>query len=270
MSLPSPRFFVSCALSKWIRYERTMRDAGPLAIELALRGNDLDELPPAALRRFRAYLDETGLPCLVHAPFVDLNPGSADRAVREAALARHGAAMDLSAELGAAHVVFHTGYRPDPASGRERSFWSWAAETFAALAARAPRGELPFILLENTRETTPDPLVKLRDAVGSRAGFCLDPGHANVVSELPLGDWVDAFAPHLVELHLHDNHGQRDEHLPCGEGTVDWTALSTRPRPPSCWSFTAEHASPEHVEATRRWLATHETWLDAPTDEVNG
>jgi sugar phosphate isomerase/epimerase len=28
-------------------------------------------------------------------------------------------------------------------------------------------------------------------------------------------------------MHIHDNHGKRDEHLPIGQGTIDWKELMT-------------------------------------------
>ena len=31
--------------------------------------------------------------------------------------------------------------------------------------------------------------------------------------------------PRLLHTHLHDNHGTHDEHLPPGEGRIDWRAL---------------------------------------------
>lgn len=260
MKGPPPRFFVSCALSKWLRFEKFMGESGPFAIELALRGNDLDELPQRPLKHFRRYLEDTGLPCLVHAPFIDLNPGSNDRAVREAAVVRHRATIDLARELGARHVVFHTGYRPGASESRERSFWSWAAESFRVLASHCPEGELPFLLVENTQEREPGPLVSLRRSVGPRAGFCLDPGHANVVSHRPLSEWFEAFGEELMEIHLHDNHGHRDEHLACGTGTVPWGELFPPSPSTPCWSFTAEHIGGEEVMATRKWLLERKGW----------
>lgn len=51
-------------------------------------------------------------------------------------------------------------------------------------------------------------------------GFCYDSGHAR------LGyDRLAAYAPlfgRLVVLHLHDNDGVADLHLPVGDGVVDW------------------------------------------------
>jgi sugar phosphate isomerase/epimerase len=36
---------------------------------------------------------------------------------------------------------------------------------------------------------------------------------------------VEDFLPHLHRahhIHIHDNHGQSDEHLPLGAGTINW------------------------------------------------
>ncbi len=30
----------------------------------------------------------------------------------------------------------------------------------------------------------------------------------------------------IVHMHVHDNHGQRDEHLPMGRGTIDFSVLA--------------------------------------------
>jgi sugar phosphate isomerase/epimerase len=29
----------------------------------------------------------------------------------------------------------------------------------------------------------------------------------------------------VIHAHVHDNHGERDEHLPVGNGTVPWTRV---------------------------------------------
>ncbi len=55
-------------------------------------------------------------------------------------------------------------------------------------------------------------------------GFCYDSGHAR------LGyDRLAAYAPlfeRLVVLHLHDNDGVADLHLPVGDGVVDWAHVA--------------------------------------------
>jgi sugar phosphate isomerase/epimerase len=42
---------------------------------------------------------------------------------------------------------------------------------------------------------------------------------------VPLEDWVGVLGPRLLEIHLHDNHGDADEHLPLGQGSIDFPGL---------------------------------------------
>jgi sugar phosphate isomerase/epimerase len=65
-------------------------------------------------------------------------------------------------------------------------------------------------------------VLQLCDALpAGTAGICVDTGHAN------LGDLGPARAlrlagKRLITTHLHDNLGKVDDHLPPGEGRIDW------------------------------------------------
>ena len=50
--------------------------------------------------------------------------------------------------------------------------------------------------------------------------FCYDSGHQNCNE--PEIDLLSLFGDKLEALHLHDNDGQRDQHLPPFKGTIDW------------------------------------------------
>lgn len=53
-----------------------------------------------------------------------------------------------------------------------------------------------------------------------QVGMCLDTGHAHVSGCLM--EMTDVMAPHIRYVHLHDNHGDRDEHRAPGLGSIDW------------------------------------------------
>jgi sugar phosphate isomerase/epimerase len=55
-------------------------------------------------------------------------------------------------------------------------------------------------------------------------GVCLDLGHAHISSGV--SDAVTALGKRIVSVHVHDNHGIKDEHLWPGEGTIDWPAAA--------------------------------------------
>lgn len=49
----------------------------------------------------------------------------------------------------------------------------------------------------------------------------LDIGHANV-SKDKIEKWIEKFHKIIVHIHLHDNHGKKDEHLSMGKGNIKW------------------------------------------------
>lgn len=52
--------------------------------------------------------------------------------------------------------------------------------------------------------------------------ICLDTGHVSVFPSLRVGEAVRALGDQICVLHIHDNRGQRDEHLPPYAGVIDW------------------------------------------------
>ncbi len=50
--------------------------------------------------------------------------------------------------------------------------------------------------------------------------ICFDTGHRNFLT--PRLDVLKDYGQYVSVLHIHDNHGERDEHVVCGEGTIDW------------------------------------------------
>jgi len=70
---------------------------------------------------------------------------------------------------------------------------------------------------------------KIRKAVKSkRLGLLLDLGHMNIavkqglIDRQNLFDYINALPLPVVELHIHDNNGEEDSHLPLGRGNMDY------------------------------------------------
>lgn len=65
--------------------------------------------------------------------------------------------------------------------------------------------------------------------------FCFDIGHAHIEGGVEPG--LELLRDRVVSVHVHDNHGDKDEHLPPGEGTIDWDgafrALAGGPETPA-------------------------------------
>jgi len=60
---------------------------------------------------------------------------------------------------------------------------------------------------------------------GNEALVCLDTGHINAFSRLPVKRWWEVLGERVIALHLHDNDGLSDDHLPPGNGIFDFPAL---------------------------------------------
>ena len=55
---------------------------------------------------------------------------------------------------------------------------------------------------------------------GRHVGTCLDTGHAHLAGDL--SSVIHKLSCHLRMVHINDNRGDWDEHLPPGEGGVNW------------------------------------------------
>jgi len=221
--------------------------------ELYLPADDLDTLDGDLLRSFAAELFAYGLDCTIHATFMDLNPGSVDRVVREATRQRVEQTLDAAAVLRPRVIVFHPGY--------SRLTYGSAVETWVANSAAFWRVHLPRIreigcriALENIFEEEPSTLLQLLERIDDPlVGHCFDSGHFNMFATVSLQQWFAVLGERIVESHLHDNHGQADEHLPVGEGEIDFglvTALLKQYAPEAVWTLEAH--SRERLERARK------------------
>jgi sugar phosphate isomerase/epimerase len=53
-------------------------------------------------------------------------------------------------------------------------------------------------------------------------GFCFDVGHAHMEGGVEAG--FQLMRDRIATVHVHDNQGEKDEHLLPWEGTIDWDA----------------------------------------------
>ncbi len=85
------------------------------------------------------------------------------------------------------------------------------------------------LALENMAGDTWEVLDRLfAETPADVVGLCYDSGHANINVPGHLADGIEHFERHLDRLqalHLHDNDGSGDQHLPPFYGTVDWARI---------------------------------------------
>ena len=183
---------------------------------------DLTLEPPCAWpvvpREVRALVEATGLGVVGHTAWY-LPVASPFPALRAAARGSFLEAFDAFAAIGATQVTMH----PDPVN---RSYPRDEAtvgnvDAVAELAeAASARGLI--LMVENMGRSfrTVAELAPLLDAHPD-VRFHLDVGHAHLGGDLP-GELLDAFGDRLAHVHVSDNFGVDDLHLPLGAGSIAW------------------------------------------------
>jgi sugar phosphate isomerase/epimerase len=135
-------------------------------------------------------------------------------------------AIDVSEVLPFSRMVLHMGGSRETADPRKRDA---AFSTLEHLVLHAHHAGVT-LAVENTTSKMGEPAY-LRSFVdetrltGLRFNF--DIGHANL-TDGPAEERIEkSFAPMkdlIASVHLHDNHGEKDEHLLPYDGAIDWTS----------------------------------------------
>ena len=211
-------------------------EAGFEAVEIFGTRGHFDYTTKQEVQAMAGALSQHGLALLsLHAPTSrDLSAtreGGAPLSITEVERVRRVEAMDelkrvidVAEELPYSRLILHMGGPRETADPRKRDA---AFSSLEHLVLHAHHRGVT-IAVENTNSEMGDP-VYLRTFVdetrltGLRVNF--DIGHAHV-ADGPEAERIDkAFAPLrelVISAHIHDNHGEKDEHLPPYDGTIDW------------------------------------------------
>ncbi len=211
----------------------TLARTGAEAIEIFASRQHFDYTSPESLREIGDWFRASPVQLFsLHAPlYSDYESGRggepsvnlvhSDKARRIDGMDEVKRALETAERVPFKHLVLHLGDRGDSWDPRTLENALSALEHLQTYAR--PLGVK--LLVENIQNevTTPAHLLEILN-VGhfDDVGVVLDLGHAH------LGDGV---APAIATLsdrvrsvHIHDNHGERDEHLWPGEGTLDFAS----------------------------------------------
>lgn len=132
-------------------------------------------------------------------------------------------ALEAAERIPIQNMVLHLGERDDKWSPRTIEYALTALEHLGAFAH--PLGVR--LLVENLRSetTTPQRLMTILDLGHlNSTRVCLDLGHAHI--DPGVNEAIGVLGNRISAVHVHDNHGIKDEHLWPGEGTIDWPAAA--------------------------------------------
>lgn len=165
---------------------------------------------------------KSGMPASVHGAFIDVNPGSNDPDFRELSRRRCRESCEIALALGAENVVFHSSAFPFLRGAYLENWAVSCASFYEELVTQYPVR----IYIENAQDLDPTPLRRLMERICSdRIGVCLDIGHIHY-SRTSVSQWFDQLGQWIRYLHLSDNVGEFDDHLPLGKGSIDWEQVN--------------------------------------------
>ena len=223
------------ALSTGCFYRRSIFDvlgairaAGFSEIEVCSSPMHLDFHNEKEVRRAAKKMRGLELyPVSLHAPFADrIDITSLDDNVREAAVQELIRACEAAALMGCGNVVLHPGPEREGRPPEEEFLQHMhnAADALNRVAARCTVLGIQ-LLLENMLAHlmfghVRDMMYLLGEIRTNDVGTCLDTGHAHLAGEM--GVAIQKLSGHLKMVHVNDNHGDWDAHLPPGGGSIDW------------------------------------------------
>jgi len=217
--------------------------------EVACQEVQLNRLDFDLLGESATQLHARGLRTTLHAPFYDFNPGSSKKRLRKSSLQIATQSLRLAEKLKAKRIVFHPGLAHGSDTKTITLWLKNCLEFWPDLIEQAATFDCT-LCIENIYEGEPEIFMELIEALDSPYfGHVFDIGHWNIFSTRKLVDWLDTTAPYLKHLHLHDNHGERDEHLAIGQGYVPFSTLfSWLEKKKACPTMTLENHNLPDVE----------------------
>lgn len=226
--------------------------------EIGLDGSSLDRFSRQEFSQVANRFHQAGLKITLHAPFQDLLPGALDRVILAASRSRLREAFDLLDIFQPRSIVCHLGFESRHYNGVEDRWLANSLGTWEPLAARAAQfGTM--VTLENVYETEPTLIRRLFGQLkAGNVRMCLDVGHLQAFGGGNFALWLEELGDLVGQLHLHDNHGQEDEHLALGEGVIPLEqVLSYFARRRSAPLITLEPHRENSLEPSLRYLARH-------------
>jgi sugar phosphate isomerase/epimerase len=168
----------------------------------------------------------------VHGPIWELYTASIYPEIRHLAVDMVKRAIDFAVKIEAVHITLHPGLRrwPDVWPQLETAALNAQLASFEELCNYATRSGV-LVGIENMPRSKDQfggyvdfsELERVLDALPD-VGVTLDVGHVQTAGLDP-GTVIHHLGERINHLHVHDNWGEHDEHLPVGDGEIAWAPL---------------------------------------------
>jgi sugar phosphate isomerase/epimerase len=178
------------------------------------------------INRIKEIASTTNLELTVHAPFSDLNIASLNQLIWEASVKEICSCIEQASSF-ASTIVIHPGILSPLGAQLPDKAWEYniaALKIFGKLA----REYGIKVVIENMPNIGLmlgqlfEELLGLIENSDQNIGIALDVGHAYLTKTLE--NYLNN-PEKIAHVHLHDNRGKKDDHLPIGRGKIKWLEL---------------------------------------------
>lgn len=177
---------------------------------------------PACFQKIEEVLATTTLGVTVHAPYGDLNLATLNDPIWRESIRQVCTCIEYASRL-TNRVTIHPGYISPVGKLVPQKVWELQKEALRQIGKTAVEHSV-LACLENMISVKeflcrqPEELLGMTEGIDG-IGMTFDFGHANTVGKV--NDFL-RYVHRAHHIHIHDNHGMSDEHLPLGAGTIDW------------------------------------------------
>lgn len=220
----SPYFSSSAKVWETIDWVYGIKEAGYAGWEIVADGNyRLDN--SENYQKINEVIASAGLGITVHAPYSDLNLATLNDPIYRESIRQICTCIEKAARF-TDRVTLHPGYLSPVGKLVRQKTWDLQKSALRTIG-RVASDHGVLACVENMigiREflcRDPGELVGMTEGIEG-IGMTIDVGHANTVG------LVHDFLPCIARanhIHIHDNHGEQDEHLALGDGTIDWESV---------------------------------------------
>lgn len=161
----------------------------------------------------------------VHAPFSSINLAEVDQNLCRCFIRFMLASLKKAYKIEASTWVVHPGRFTPFSYFFPEECWKAHLASLNLLAKEASNLGIQVVVENMVGDfalfLTIDDGVKIVDNVDC-VGICLDTGHAHIVGSLE--EFLDKL-PKIKHVHVHDNRGEKDEHLAAYDGNINWNVF---------------------------------------------
>ena len=203
-----------------------------MEIDLIAEHSYLESFTQERVTKLKHLAEDFQIDLSLHTPY-SINPSDRIEKIRYASVAYLKGCVSLAEQLNATHITAHIGYYIGPQSSTERRLEALErlVLTLEEVIQRCEKNNIR-LALENVNFLSEfSEFSLLGDNINDFAflyskinspllNMCLDIGHANITEGVIT--YIENFKDKIINVHIHDNMGEYDQHLNIGDGTVPW------------------------------------------------